>query len=62
MSVEPEIITTVKAILEDFGTTYVTASGQLKKSKVVQDLENYTPLLMEQLLSNDIIRKGYGRL
>ncbi|MCM6832631.1 site-specific DNA-methyltransferase [Leuconostoc mesenteroides] len=59
MSVEPEIITTVKAILEDFGTTYVTASGQLKKSKVVQDLENYTPLLMEQLLSNDIIRKGY---
>ena len=61
MSVEPEIITTVKAILEDFGTIYVTASGQLKKSKVVQDLENYTPLLMEQLLSNDIIRKGYRR-
>lgn len=43
---------TTKFILEDFGNTYFSDKGTLKRNKVIEDLDTYTPMLMKALLAN----------
>ncbi|WP_242976724.1 site-specific DNA-methyltransferase [Fructobacillus tropaeoli] len=50
---------TTKSILKDFGSTYFTSNGNLKRNKVIEDLDAYTPMLMKALLSNQLIHDTY---
>ncbi|MDG6119198.1 site-specific DNA-methyltransferase [Lactococcus formosensis] len=59
MTIEPKIFTEVKEILKGFGQTYLTEDGALKRSKLTEDLDNYVPLLMKELLSSEIVRQSY---
>ncbi|MBL3716933.1 site-specific DNA-methyltransferase [Lactococcus garvieae] len=59
MPIEPKIFTEVKKILKGFGQTYLTEDGALKRSKLTEDLDNYVPLLMKELLSSELVRQSY---
>jgi Adenine specific DNA methylase Mod len=59
MTIEPKIFTEVKGILKGFGQTYLTEDGALKRSKLTEDLDNYVPLLMKELLSSELVRQFY---
>lgn len=59
MTIEPKIFTEVKGILKGFGQTYLTEDGALKRSKLTEDLDNYVPLLMKELLSSELVRQSY---
>ncbi len=59
MTIEPKIFTEVKEILKRFGQTYLTEGGALKRSKLTEDLDNYVPLLMKELLSSELVRQSY---
>ena len=59
MTIEPKIFTEVKEILKGFGQTYLTEDGALKRSKLTEDLDNYVPLLMKELLSSELVRQSY---
>jgi len=59
MTVQSEIFEQVEKILKGFGTTYLTESGGLKRSKLIEDLDKYTPILMKELLSNELIAHSY---
>ncbi|MDR0299706.1 MAG: site-specific DNA-methyltransferase [Streptococcaceae bacterium] len=59
MTVDAAIITETKKILQGFGETYLTKDGALKRTKLIEDLDKYTPILMKELLSSEMIRKSY---
>ena len=48
-----------KSILKGFDGTYFSENGSLKRNKVIEDLDAYTPTLMKALLSNKIIHDTY---
>ena len=50
---------TTKSILKDFGNTYFSDKGTLKRNKVIEDLDAYTPMLMKALLANQLIHDTY---
>ncbi|KMK53656.1 Modification methylase MboII [Fructobacillus sp. EFB-N1] len=57
--IDSKIMATTKSILKDFGSTYFTSNGNLKRNKVIEDLDAYTPMLMKALLSNQLIHDTY---
>lgn len=50
---------TANSILKDFGNTYFSDKGTLKRNKVIEDLDAYTPILMKALLANLLIHDTY---
>ena len=50
---------TTKSILKDFGNTYFSDKGTLKRNKVIEELDAYTPMLMKALLANQLIHDTY---
>jgi Adenine specific DNA methylase Mod len=48
-----------KSILQEFGDTYISEQGALKRNKVIEDLDAYTPELMTALLDNQLIHDTY---
>ncbi len=59
VSVDSKILETTKSILKDFGNTYFSDKGTLKRNKVIEDLDAYTPMLMKALLTNQLIHDTY---
>lgn len=57
--IDSKIMATTKSILKDFGSTYFTSNGNLKRNKVIEDLDAYTPMLMKALLSDQLIHDTY---
>lgn len=53
---------TTKSILKNFGNTYFSDKGTLKRNKVIEDLDAYTPMLMKALLANQLIHDTYTEL
>lgn len=56
---DSKIMETTKSILKDFGNTYFSDKGTLKRNKVIEDLDAYTPMLMKALLANQLIHDTY---
>ena len=52
-------MSTTKSILKGFGNTYFSDKGTLKRNKVIEDLDAYTPMLMKELLTNQLIHDTY---
>ena len=59
MTVDSTIIQEVKKVLKGFGDTYLKDTGALKRSKLIEDLDKYTPILMKELLASPLIAKTY---
>lgn len=59
MTVDSAIIHEIKKVLKGFGDTYLTNTGALKRSKIIEDLDKYTPILMKELLASPLIAKTY---
>lgn len=57
--IDSKIMETTKSILKDFGNTYFSDKGTLKRNKVIEDLDAYTPMLMKSLLANQLIHDTY---
>jgi len=57
--IDSKIMETTKPILKDFGNTYFSDKGTLKRNKVIEDLDAYTPMLMKALLANQLIHDTY---
>ena len=50
--IDSKIMETTKSILKEFGNTYFSDKGTLKRNKVIEDLDAYTPMLMKALLAS----------
>lgn len=59
MKVEPKIITQVKKVLKQFDNKYLTENGSLKRSNVINALDQYDRKLMTALLANPLIHDNY---
>lgn len=57
--IDSKIMETTKSILKEFGNTYFSDKGTLKRNKVIEDLDAYTPMLMKALLANQLIHDTY---
>lgn len=57
--IDSKIMETTKSILKEFGNTYFSDKGTLKRNKVIEDLDAYTPMLMKALLANRLIHDTY---
>ncbi|MFA9354707.1 DNA methyltransferase [Pediococcus pentosaceus] len=57
--IDSKIMETTKSILKGFGNTYFSDKGTLKRNKVIEDLDAYTPMLMKALLANQLIHDTY---
>ena len=57
--IDSKIMETTKSILKDFGNTYFSDKGTLRRNKVIEDLDAYTPMLMKALLANQLIHDTY---
>ncbi|QIX58940.1 hypothetical protein HCY95_01379 [Limosilactobacillus fermentum] len=57
--IDSKIMETTKSILKEFGNTYFSDKGTLKRNKVIEDLDAYTPILMKALLANQLIHNTY---
>lgn len=55
-------MSTTKSILKGFGNAYFSDKGTLKRNKVIEDLDAYTPMLMKALLANQLIHDTYTEL
>lgn len=62
MKVEPKIIEQVKAVLKQFGNKYLSESGDLKRSNVINDLDQYDHELVTALLTNPLIHDNYTEM
>lgn len=60
--IDSKIMETTKSILKEFGNTYFSDKGTLKRNKVIEDLDAYTPMLMKALLANQLIHDTYTGL
>lgn len=59
MDVESKALNHIRKVLEQFGNKYFTSSGALKRTTVIEDLDNYDKDLMVALLSDDLLHKTY---
>lgn len=57
--IDSKIMETTKSILKEFGNTYFSDKGTIKRNKVIEDLDAYTPMLMKALLANRLIHDTY---
>jgi len=57
--IDSKIMETTKSILKEFGNTYFSDKETLKRNKVIEDLDAYTPMLMKALLANQLIHDTY---
>lgn len=57
--IDSKIMETTKSILKEFGNTYFSDKGTLKRNKVIEDLDAYIPMLMKALLANQLIHDTY---
>lgn len=62
MKVEPKIITQVKKVLKQFDNKYLTENGSLKRSNVINALDQYDRELMTALLANPLIHDNYTEM
>lgn len=46
--IESKIMGTTKSILKDFGNTYFSEKGALKRNKVIEDLDVYTHTYIDE--------------
>ena len=53
MQVESKVMEHVKQVLKQFGENYLSDQGQLKKNKVITDLNNYDQELISALLKDE---------
>lgn len=58
MKIESKIMEHVKDVLLKFDNLYIE-NNQLKRNKVIQDLDSYNSELITALLSDDLIKKTY---
>lgn len=58
MKIESKIMEHVKEVLLKFDNLYIE-NNQLKRNKVIQDLDSYNSELITALLSDDLIKKTY---
>ena len=49
----------IRKVLEQFGNKYFASNGALKRTTVIEDLDNYDKDLMTALLSDDLLHKTY---
>lgn len=59
MAVESKAMDHIRRILEQFGDRYFTKAGALKRSTVIEDLDNYDKDLMTAILKDDLLHKTY---
>lgn len=59
MKIEPKIMSEVKSILLEFNDNYITNNGKLKRSQVIEDLDNFNHDLMKRLFQNKLIHDSY---
>lgn len=59
MNFDTKIMTEVKSVLKRFGDKYMTESGKLKKTSVINDLDDYDKDLMTALFSDKLIHDEY---
>ena len=57
--IDSKIMETTKSILKDFGNTYFSDKGTIKRNKVIENLDAYNPMLMKALLANQLIHDTY---
>ena len=60
MSVEPKVFDHVRAVLNSFDDKYLN-NGKLKRTKIIEDLDNYNEALMTALLSDPLIHQTYTK-
>lgn len=56
--IDSKIMETTKSILKDFGNIYFSDKGTLKRNKVIEDLDAYTPTFMHQDNTSFIVCVG----
>ena len=61
MQVESKVMEHVKQVLKQFGENYLSDQGQLKKNKVITDLNNYDQELISALLKDELITQNYTK-
>ena len=59
MQIDTRLMEQVKAVLQQFGTKYMTEDGVLKRNTVINALDKYNKDLMQALLSNKLIKDEY---
>lgn len=59
MAVESKAMDHIRRILEQFGDRYFTKAGALKRSTVIEDIDNYDKDLMTAILKDDLLHKTY---
>lgn len=59
MTVESKAMDHIRKVLEQFGNKYFASNGALKRTTVIEDLDNYDKDLMTALLSDDLLHKTY---
>lgn len=59
MKLDTKIMSEVKSVLNEFGDKYMTESGALKRTSVINDLDKYDKDLMAALLNNELIHDEY---
>lgn len=59
MAVESKAMDHIRRILEQFGDRYFTKAGALRRSTVIEDLDNYDKDLMTAILKDDLLHKTY---
>ncbi|WP_125711232.1 site-specific DNA-methyltransferase [Companilactobacillus zhongbaensis] len=59
MRIEPKVMSQVKSILGEFGNTYLTSEGSLKRNNVINDLDKFNHRLMTKLFKDPLIHKNY---
>ena len=59
MQIDTRLMEQVKAVLQQFGTKYMTEDGVIKRNTVINALDKYNKDLMQALLSNKLIKDEY---
>lgn len=59
MSLDSTIISHTKKVLNKFDNKYISENGELKRSKVIKDLDNFDKVLMTELFKDNLIYKDY---
>lgn len=59
MKIDSRIISHVKNILSKFENKYISENGELQRSKIIEDLDNFDKDLMSELFNDKLIYKDY---
>lgn len=59
MAIESKAIDHIRNILKQFGNKYFTEDGALKRSTIIEDLDNYDKDLMAAILNDNLLHETY---